>query len=475
MLRAVTPAAGHDDRDAPILLIDRNGLAEVGILPETSAGLVADGRDPAGGAFDNADLTILVAPDALLLTTRSAAANWLKTSPANIDIPLMRVPAGGLREQLRAAAARGHNPSFVPNDLWCLPDMTAPWARDKEHADDLDGAGWMVYELESLDTPARLWLIRRDVIIAAGCALFLVGLVLAWTSHDCGWRRKCGTLATAAAVALLIPGWLAPLGTGLFLGFLGGWLVPRLKIGVRGQTIPSSSSHRAAIHVGIIALFIAGWLTGTCSTRAADSPPNSAASDRPIYDVLVPVDDHDRPAGDDVYLPQPLYDAISAHSAHRDGKAEESLLISATYRGNLVQDVAGKPAVKDDWSAHFELVTFAAGAILQVPFGGEDVHLVPDGVRLDGRTSEFEWKDGGRSLAIAVPQAGRHQLDLSFQPALRATSSATAVEFAIPRAPTRAWNSMRPAVFLLMCRLPRVLLRAISKGISSPHLVQPIA
>ena len=57
---------------------------------------------------------------------------------------------------------------------------------------------------------------------------------------------------------------------------------------------------------------------------------------------------------------------------------------------------------------------------------------MPDGVRLDGKVVEFDWKDSGRNLAIVIPEAGLHQLELAFRPIPRAVSGATSIDFSIP-------------------------------------------
>jgi hypothetical protein len=428
---------GHIDPAAPILLIDRQALAEAGVFPDTRVLFSVDIPKQAGNVLDDADMTILVAPEALLLTTHSAAANWLKTSSVTHDGPLMRVPAGAMREQLRSAAL-GTNPTFVPKDFWCLSLPPAPWLPDRERADDSDRSGWIVYELESPDVPERLWFVRHDVLVAAGCAIFMTGLVVAAWKRDCGWRWKCGSLALAAALAMVIPGWLSPLSSGLFLGLLCGWLIPWSKLASPhdGQRATSLRDRYPTAPVASMALFVAAWFVAPRCGRPADSTPERPIEPKhPIYDVLVPVDHQDHPVGDHLLLPQPLYDAISARIARHDGKADEALLMSATYRGSLVQDASGKPVISRDWSAHFEFETFAAGTKLQFRFGGGDVHLIPDGVRIDGRPSEFEWKDSGRSLAFMVRDAGRHELDLGFRPTPQMANSVATIELAIPRMP----------------------------------------
>src|SRR5207302_5483432 len=111
------------------------------------------------------------------------------------------------------------------------------------------------------------------------------------------------------------------------------------------------------------------------------------------------------------------------------------MLTSAVYHGSLARDAGENLTVSADWTAHFDLRTFVDGASVQIPFGGEGAYLVPDGVRLDGRPTDFDGRNSGRSLGIVVPQSGRHELEILFRPIPQTGNAATAIDLATPRVP----------------------------------------
>ena len=437
LLAAERMIGGKTDHSAPRLLIDRQSLADVGIFSGTSIGPFTANRAQARTILDEADLVLLVAPDATLLTTRSAASRWLGAAFLTNHSGFERVPAGALRDQLRRAAA-GMDSTFVPMELWCLPEPAARWSAANDHSQDTDRAGWMLYQLESVDVPGRFWILKQDAIVAAGCALFLITAVGLWWKGEARWQVNCGLLIVAAAFAMLIPDWLAPLGSGVFLGILSGWLLNWFAQGrVSHQAAPTSPSPRiTGTGASLTALLVVASLAGPRMANSAEpksmgEPP----AKRPVYNVVVPVDKQDRPMGDNVFVPQPLYDELFARLARPDGKTQDGLLTSAIYHGSLARDAGETLTVSTDWTADFDLQTFVDESRILIPFGGEGAHLVPDGVRLDGRPTEFDWKNSGRSLGIVVPHSGRHELELLFRPVPQTANSATAIDLVTPRTP----------------------------------------
>ncbi len=437
LLAAERVIGGQSDHSAPRLLIDRQSLAEVGIFSGTSIGPSTANRARARTVLDEADLVLLVAPDATLLTTRSAASRWLGAAFLANHSGFERVPAGVLREQLRRAAA-GLDSTFVPMELWCLPEPAARWSAANDHSNDTDRAGWTLYQLESVDVPRRFWILRQDAIVAAGCALFLIAAVGIWWTAESRWRVNCSLLVLAAAFAMLIPAWLAPVGSGVFLGILSGWFLRwSAQRRIRHQAASTARSPGiTGTGANLTALLVVVSLAGPRMANSAEPKAiGETPAKRPVYNVVVPVDKQDRPTGDNIFVPQPLYDELFARAARPDGKTQDGLLTSAIYHGSVARDAGETLTVSTDWTAQFDLQTFVDGSRIQIPFGGEGAHLVPDGVRLDGRSTEFDWKNSGRSLGIVVPHSGRHELELLFRPIPQTANSATAIDLVTPRVP----------------------------------------
>ncbi|HEV3415202.1 MAG TPA: hypothetical protein VG056_00230, partial [Pirellulales bacterium] len=169
---------------------------------------------------------------------------------------------------------------------------------------------------------------------------------------------------------------------------------------------------------------------------AETNPATDSAAKRAIYDVLIPTDDQQHPTGKECLVPEPLYNELFRRAGRGAAPDQDWLIASAAYRGRLARESLPNVAPTGDWTARFDLETYRNLAHVQIPFGGEGTNLTPDGVRLDGGAIQFEWRNSGRSLAIEVPLAGRHQLELVFRPTQRAANSVTEIDLAIPPLPS---------------------------------------
>ncbi|HEY2147715.1 MAG TPA: hypothetical protein VGH32_07240 [Pirellulales bacterium] len=417
------------------LVIDRQALDDVGFFAATAVS--SDGWPMGHGSpMSDSSFTLLVSPTVTVLTTRSAAAALIDRTLTADDGLCLRLQGGSLVERL-TAAAEGADPRFVPIEIWGLHRAGLPWIAADDKLPSLDHAGWLEYRFDSFDGAAlKIWLVRRDAIVGIGCGVFLLTTLLIWRKWTLSLAARALIAAAAASLALTIPPQFSPLGAGLWSGLCCGWLLRWIvRIPATKQAMPSNGSRArsasaVALRSGVILLL--GLLFGANWLAAAEPAPPDESADQTLYDVLIPTDDQQRPVGRVLLVPERLYEQLVRRAGRPTDARNTWLITSAAYRGQLAHG-SGQTAVGAvDWIAHYELQTFDRNAQVSLPFAKEGINLVPDGVRLDGKVVEFDWKDSGRNLAIVIPEAGLHQLELAFRPIPRAASGATSIDFSIP-------------------------------------------
>ena len=139
--------------------------------------------------------------------------------------------------------------------------------------EEFDRAGRTVYHVESLGAPRSIWVIRNDAVVAIGCVVFLISAVGVWWKGHMGWRINCGVLSLAAAFAMLVPAWLAPVGSGLFLGIVSGRILIWTAFGPPRRTSTSTVGPPRTIAAGVGAI-AARRRSVARSASARPIPPN---------------------------------------------------------------------------------------------------------------------------------------------------------------------------------------------------------
>ncbi len=427
----------------PPLFIDSRALADIGVFPRAAIGTPLPAADRTPLADEN--LVLLVASRAILLTTGSAAAPWREGLAVSGIAPraraVERLTSDRLADEL-SKAATGLSSRFVPAECWAIPDLKLPWAGTPGESKIPDHAGWTSIAIDaSGEGRQTLQLISEDAIRASASALFVLAAIVFWRA--CGFLRGqtlVRFLAAAAVVALWIPGYLTPLGAGVWLGGIAGCCLRRVlpvatNHGKHGHAESrSASSKRRLVTAGLTTVALVLLLVRV--GRAAEPVTNAPKPAEPIYEVLVPIDANQRITGHQVFVPEPLYRELSRRPA-ASGPATTSnwLLTSALYQGGLSNKADQLGLGKADWIARYELEVLSPNSRVRIPFGGDGTNLLPDGVRLDGRPIEFQKLDGPPGLALTVADVGRHQLELTFRPTPRTSASAAEIELSIPSVP----------------------------------------
>lgn len=209
---------------------------------------------------------------------------------------------------------------------------------------------------------------------------------------------------------------------------------------------------------------------------SVNSGPGSEVDQIPA--VLIPCDAQQQPKGDFYLVPEGLYLRLIRRgelSSDTNDDSQHWLITSANYRGGLVRldnaGSAGSGALGSallgttDWSAEYDLEVFSLPAHIAIPFGDNDTNLLPDGLRVDGKTIPFQWEkvqpaarsesqtlrhtatangrpaagygdkteEDGRVCTFNLVQAGHHQVSLAFRPTAHDLAGATTVSYPIPR------------------------------------------
>ena len=186
---------------------------------------------------------------------------------------------------------------------------------------------------------------------------------------------------------------------------------------------PSPSTVRrpvqASSHLLLLGLVLGGVggalvpARARCQETTPQAPTETPAA-AAEYRVLVPVDEQHPEAVDYVFVPQPFYDLL-----HRDDQAAPQanwLIRSAEYRAALVWDSTKAAYDVPELVARYGVHVRMAASTLRIPLRESDVLILPEGIRLDGRTVTGTWAEDGASVSLDVPEPGDYQVELKLRP-----------------------------------------------------------
>jgi len=154
---------------------------------------------------------------------------------------------------------------------------------------------------------------------------------------------------------------------------------------------------------------------------AANAVPAAAP-----FQVLIPVDEHRKPSGGNVLVPELLYRCLTRQAAA--GRSVGWLIERATYRGKVAWDATAKRLVPGQMRACFHIRVFDSPARVRIPLAREHLSLATPWAFLDGRAIEPVWEPDGRALVLAALSEGYYRLEVVFTPVMRTAAAATARE-----------------------------------------------
>lgn len=277
---------------------------------------------------------------------------------------------------------------------------------------------------------------QRSALFGLALVLAGVGLVLAsgrrWLA---AWYL---TGVTLAALTLVVPLSAAPLVAGAFWGVAAGCIAALLRPTVPSRSLRSASrlsTTRWLAGTSASAILLLAWLVTSRAIPVRAAPPEANGDKRSAaQQVVIPVDEEQKPTGDYVYVESGVYDWLFSRS--QGGQPGEPWqLHSALYDVRWPDSEAGGvPAA--EVLARLEIETFAADTPVTLPFRRAQVLLQPGGARLDGMPLASNWREDGSGLTCVVPTAGEYRLELSFSSPLKEAGQQRDLSLAIPRAPT---------------------------------------
>ena len=437
------------DQLEPMLLVDRQALAQLGLTPHSPVRPVSADTPIARGIalLERAQLAIMVHADAIVLTSAiDAVLNRGDLEPLE-NKALWWVLPGPLADQLEQAAEGNLNHPLMPAAAWnqTPAESEMPWATTALAGySPNDFVGWTAYRPEASGTDVvRLQIFHRDTLRTLRWATFLLVVALVW------WRAADRPMLLAifaglfGVAALLVPAVYVPACSGAWLGTLFCLAVRLLqrKRPADGSPAPLDpkpdhlSPATVATQAGILIVVMATMLALCASVRGAED--NKTASKPPtrpeVYQVFIPVDEQQQPTGGKYQVPEEFHNELHRRARALAEEPRGWLLSAATYRGVLAWQGTPPRLVPAELKASFDLHVFGQAVRVRLPFEREHVNLLPGGTLLDGRAIQPEWDKEGGALLFNVPKPGQYCLELSFQPTIHESEAAGGFDLATAR------------------------------------------
>jgi|GEM_PF-2402672 len=481
------------------LFVDGQALSDIGITPQSLVPPLKASVpvDRAVCLLQSSGLALLMCGNRVVLTSAAQCALWRPWLEA-LEFPnVYRVLAGPLADLLQQAAETGGS-TLVEADVWIHhpPQSRPPWSSEAPPA----RAGFPLearpcYRLAvSSASEARLPYAHLPTMRMIGVAAFLLSVAACWWKAA---RFKAVFLSVAilATAALVLPHWYFLAASGAMLGCLthlawtsllrwgrtaaaeraaparadlvgsdarngapGNYCASTAEIAttperfrppdsarptdnVASDSKGGSGAARGTLAGGIVAVVA---LVGSAWASAGE-PGQQYPQPGKVYQLLVPVDDQQRPAGDKYYLPEKMYEELSRMAAAVRQHQQGWLLASASYRGQLIREAGAEKYRIEQLQAVFELHVLGEAMQVRLPLRRNEVILTPDAATLDGRPVQLTWEPDGTALVVEVAQPGRHFLELILEPIVRNAESSTGIDISIPPVATSTLELFFPA------------------------------
>jgi hypothetical protein len=212
------------------------------------------------------------------------------------------------------------------------------------------------------------------------------------------------SLAAVAVAALLLDDGLlvfSPVLSGVWWGLCIGLAlaaVPRrVFVARRSVDVGSAASWRWK-RAGAATAFVLAVLWAVRSW-AEDAPVNLATSKVTTHQVFFPVDDDQKPVGERVYVPEPLFARLERWNLDRERGPTGWIVTAATYQVRLDWNADGTTLEPNRTTAVVDVLSFDDDARVELPLvlasdaasgGLEGEEGLPAGIRLDGALLESD-------------------------------------------------------------------------------------
>ncbi len=428
-----------------MLLFDSPALSRIRLDARTPVVAVRSDNsfDRGIALLEQAKLALLVSPKGLLLTSAADARAYHPNLVPLENGTLWQVQEGPLADRLQQAGKTRGDPVFRSIDRWRQQSAgeMIPWTVPSTGDQPLDTLGWNVYRtILSPGTPTRLAVTCQDTIRSLQWGVFLVVFAILWWVASERPAVSIAVLSVSAAAALVLAGPYAAVASGAVLGAIMAlvlYLVHRWRKRTEpAESEPSPSASADGVQAGVALLVVLSLAAMAPHARADDSPTQAAKAPRVVYDVLIPVDEQQKPSKENYLVPEALYQQLQRRASGLTEEPQGWLLCGAAYRGTLARQAAPEQLVVNELKAVFDLEVFNPSTRIRIPLGREGVNLLPEGATLDGRVIEPEWLEADGALVFDVREAGPYRLELSLRPAVKSFRTSHGIDLHIPRLPS---------------------------------------
>ncbi len=434
---ALVTSIDRDDVFVDAAALDRAGLRPWTLLPIPPPG---GRRTQAAQLLFDADLTIVTDGERFVLTSVAAANSLDRLSDPTAALDLREL--GGLRlsviwlpsaktarasednagDGLTKTLRRAGAERIVAAQEWSdtTGAFSLPWDTDADALQDRGAwRGWRRVELSADGDIATVRWINLNWVRVAAWVGFLAAAALAWWLS----RRRAivvVSLAAVAVAALLLDDGLfvfAPILSGIWWGLCVGlalaWLprIVRSKREVADARSAAASRWKSVATAGAF-LVAALWVVRSWADDAPTLDGDAAKPVATIHRVFYPVDDDQKPVGERVYVPEPLFARLERWKLDQERGPQGSIVAAASHRFQLDWNSDGTSLELRMMTVTVDAHTFDDDAIVSLPFASvADVRL--DGALLDAGNYAFD--DGWMQIAIA--KAGVHRIEVAAAPA----------------------------------------------------------
>jgi hypothetical protein len=442
----------------PSLLIDATSLGCAGIAGRTPVARTPrlvpprsqDASDPqvltrfGAALLEEPRLALISSADQLFVTTAQTVALDADRVQDSSFVSLFRVSDAST---LGWEAGRADILRIIPISVWSA-HPALPRSSWQPADAGFPNQGWTAVRVAVGNNPnarrpagdvTHVRVVQGDFFRAAGWAAFLstAGLMVWWTRRRPLWCLPLSALW--GGLALAVPATWIPVASGCFLGsILAVFLVwlqssARRPAPVSGVSCRSSRVVLASTTTAPL-VFLVVFLT-TATAVAQPAPVPSAADPGRVYRVLFPVDDEQQPMEPYVYVPRDFCSYLRRETSGSGTVARQWLIAGADYRVVFELDAASPTPQARELVAQYRVRTSRAGVRLVLPIRQDQVYLLPNRARLDGRPASVAWESDGRMLVIEVPEPGDADLELAFRPQVALRDGAVLCDVQIPRVP----------------------------------------
>lgn len=422
----------------PPLLVDRRSFQRLGIAADQP--LVTSEESGFEAVLDRSGLAVLLIDGRVVLVSQQ----WLSSQRAFLRAshsPLAWISDG--RSRLSGKLL------LMPARQWIdsAERTPHPWpASDRSAESELFRAGWTAVEFElAPDKNFTVQVVRPTRILALAWSVFFFAVGLAWWLMVKTPKLLFFAAMVAGTAAMTVPEHFSAIATACLLGlFVGAAIgvvsgrVTLVSVKRTGLLIQEGAvSHNSAVPTALLLVACAAYFLIARPARTDDLPEGNrempTRENGKIYSVIIPVDKDQRPADDTVYVPGEFSHALLNLSAKRNASSQPWLLRAAEYELRLNWKGVKTELGATDLIATYDLDVSNHSRQVKLPLSREQLHVIPERSRLNGKPVQVDWAADGSGLTLDVGSSGSHVLELAFQPVTTLDEQVTRTTIRIPQ------------------------------------------